>query len=144
MKGSFHQSRRESNFYNYLKPDKQLAYAKQWVASLNSKLLEPFVKITGATKFNREVFYEIDIERLLKVEEENQRLHEALEFYADADNYEPVTIEKWIPQVGGSRKMIKSIIPQSEYVVEDGGEIARQALTGESNENQTISSCVSR
>lgn len=79
MKGSFHQSRRESNFYNYLKPDKQLAYAKQWVASLNSKLLEPFVKITGATKFNREVFYEIDIERLLKVEEENQRLRRALE-----------------------------------------------------------------
>ncbi|AHN23911.1 hypothetical protein [Lysinibacillus varians] len=79
MKGSFHQSRRQSNFYNYLKPDKQLAYAKQWVATLNSKLLEPFVKITGATKYNRDVFYEIDIEKLLKVEKENQLLREALE-----------------------------------------------------------------
>lgn len=79
MKGSFHQSRRQSNFYNYLKPDQQLAYAKQWVATLNSKLLEPFVKITGATKYNREVFYEVDIERLLKVEEVNHQLREALE-----------------------------------------------------------------
>lgn len=114
MKGSFHQSRRESNFYNYLKPDKQLAYAKQWVATLNSKLLEPFVKITGASKFNREVFYEIDIERLLKVEEENQRLREALEFYAD-DSYET--------------------LPTAIKILDDGGEIARQALAGKSNEN---------
>lgn len=115
MKGSFHQSRRESNFYNYLKPDKQLAYAKQWVASLNSKLLEPFVKITGATKFNREVFYEIDIERLLKVEEENQRLREALEFYAANSNYLIEWSDKcdeYMPSVADN----------------DGGEIARQAL----------------
>ncbi|MGE7113213.1 hypothetical protein [Lysinibacillus sp. NPDC047702] len=79
MKGSFHQSRRQSNFYNGMKPDQQESYAKQWVAAINNKLLEPFIKITGATKHNREVFYEIDIERLLKVEEENQRLREALE-----------------------------------------------------------------
>ncbi|MDM5229675.1 hypothetical protein [Lysinibacillus pakistanensis] len=64
---------------------------------------------------------------------EVERLREALGFYANADNYEPVTIEKWIPQVGGSRKMIQSIVPQSEYVVEDGGEIARQALDGDSD-----------
>lgn len=115
MKGSFHQSRRESNFYNYLKPDKQLAYAKQWVATLNSKLLEPFVKITGATKYNREVFYEIDIEKLLKVEEENQRLREALEYYADTKHYEPYCI------------------PMADYasdVTEDNGEIARKVLEG--------------
>lgn len=79
MKGSFHQSRRQSNFYNGLKPDSQEEYAKQWVAAINNKLLEPFIKITGATKFNREVFYEIDINRLLKIEEENKRLREALE-----------------------------------------------------------------
>jgi len=57
-------------------------------------------------------------------------LCEALGFYANADNYEPVTIEKWLE---GSYKMIKSIVPQSEYVVEDGGEIARQSLAGESD-----------
>ena len=61
---------------------------------------------------------------------EIERLREALEFYANADNYEPVTIEKWLE---GSYKMIKSIVPQSEYVVEDGGEIARQALDGDSD-----------
>ena len=88
MKGSFHQSRRQSNFYNNLKGDKQTNYAKAWVATLNSKLLIPFIKITGATKFNREVFYEIDIGRLLKVEEENKRYCEALEFYACEDNGE--------------------------------------------------------
>lgn len=118
MKGSFHQSRRQSNFYNYLKPDKQLAYAKQWVATLNSKLLEPFVKITGATKYNREVFYEIDIERLLKVEEENQRLREALEFYADSVTYEPVSA------------YIKGEKTECYPIDGDEGEIARKALEG--------------
>jgi len=121
MKGSFHQSRRQSNFYNYLKQDKQLAYAKQWVATLNSKLLEPFVKITGATKYNREVFYEIDIERLLKVEEENQRLREALEFYADPVTYEPVSA-----YIGDEKAEC--------YPIDgDGGEIAHQALVGDSD-----------
>ena len=79
MKGSFHQSRRQSNFYNFLKGDKQIDYAKNWVATLNSKLLIPFITITGGTKFNREVFYEIDIDRLLGVEEENERLRKALQ-----------------------------------------------------------------
>lgn len=78
MKGSFHQSRKQSDFYNGLKGEKQVNYAKQWVATLNSKLLEPFVKITGGTKFNCEVFYEIDIDRLLKVEEENKQLRKEL------------------------------------------------------------------
>lgn len=87
MKGSFHQSRRQSNFYNSMKPDKQEEYAKQWVAALNKKILEPFIKITGATKFNREVFYEIDIARLLKVEEENKRLREALEQIKNGFHY---------------------------------------------------------
>lgn len=78
MKGSFHQSRRQSNFYNHLKGDRQTEYAIEWVATLNKQLLKPFIKITGGTKFNREVFYEIDINRLLGVEEENERLREEL------------------------------------------------------------------
>ena len=120
MKGSFHQSRRESNFYNNLKPDKQLAYAKQWVATLNSKLLEPFVKITGAFKHNREVFYEIDIERLLKVEKENQRLREAIKFYADPVTYEPVP-----SYINGEKTEC--------YPIDgDEGEIARKVLGGDS------------
>lgn len=79
MKGSFHQSRRQSNFYNHLKGDRQKEHALNWVATLNHQLLKPFIKITGGTKYNREVFYEIDIDRLLKVEEENKRLREELE-----------------------------------------------------------------
>ncbi|NOG28551.1 hypothetical protein [Lysinibacillus fusiformis] len=116
MKGSFHQSRRQSNFYNHLKSDEQLTYAKQWVATLNSKLLEPFVKMTGATKHNREVFYEIDIERLMKVEEENQRLREVLEFYASENNHFRVDM------------YAESIVMQDE------GKIARRALGGEAHE----------
>lgn len=117
MKGSFHQSRRQSNFYNGMKPDQQESYAQQWVASLNNKLLEPFIKITGATKHNREVFYEIDIERLLKVEEENQRLREALEFYANKNSHFRVDMYA------------------ESLVIQDAGKKARQALEGESNEH---------
>lgn len=112
MKGSFHQSRRQSNFYNGMKPDQQESHAKQWVAAINNKLLEPFIKITGATKHNREVFYEIDIKRLLNVEEENKRLREIVEEFIE---YCATT---------------NDVRPLLEIVTD-----ARQALAGESNEH---------
>lgn len=68
LKGSFYQSRKQSDYYNRLKEGERKDFAINWVATLNYQLLKPFIKITNETKYGREIFYEINIDRLNKKE----------------------------------------------------------------------------
>ena len=77
-----------------------------------------------------EIYNTVVIEGVPALLAEVERLREALGYYADEDNYEPITIEAGIPQGDGTYKEIKRIVPQSEYVIRDKGEIARNALKG--------------
>jgi hypothetical protein len=61
MKGKIHHSRRQSNFINYLSPEKRDRYLKEWIAANNTKELIPFIKITKHDKYYREVEYEIEL-----------------------------------------------------------------------------------
>lgn len=94
MKGSFYQSRRQSNGYNRLSKDEQTEHAKRWVATCEHKLLIPFINITGAAKYNREVFYEINIDRLLKVEETNKRYRRIFDHILEHGDFGHKNLEK--------------------------------------------------
>nr|DAL78076.1 MAG TPA: hypothetical protein [Caudoviricetes sp.] len=62
IKGSYHMSRKQSDWYNRLSKEEQEAESKNFISAIEARnILPPIIKITGRRKYNREIFYEIDV-----------------------------------------------------------------------------------
>lgn len=62
IKGSYHMSRKQSDWYNRLSKEEQEAESKNFISAIEARnILPSIIKITGRRKYNREIFYEIDV-----------------------------------------------------------------------------------
>lgn len=93
-----------------VRANKEVDYLFQHIEELQAKVDE----LEKDKEFFRRNLVKAKADEVI-LRSENQRYKQALEFYADEDNYKPDAISQWEP-----------VVP----VIDDNGKQARQALKG--------------